>query len=318
MKPVSDRPGIDARAGTGDRRVFVTGVTSQLGREVSCLLAENGSQVTGLVRDAAHARGLPPDMSLIEGTCEEVSRYRDALHGSSRVIHVAGMRLVPSLMRACAGHPSLERIVFISSARVHFPDRLLSRSEREGKRILAEQETNVSSTSLPWTILRPTLIHSPTDRSVSKIVARIQSGRVFPVPGSGNVIRQPISARDLAASVGKALFADSARRKVYDVPGRDITFVDMINTIQQLLGRNVALVHVPRYAVSALRAIAGLWSENSLTAACTRYLRWYEDLSCDGTDAARDFGHAPRDFAVNMREQFESVRNARTGVGSVT
>lgn len=299
-------------AGADDNRVFVTGVTSQLGREVCRILLENGVSVVGLVRNAARADGLTPGMSLVEGACEDTQVYHDVLHSCRRVIHIAGMHLAPSIIRACAGHGGLQCIAFISSTRVHFPDRLLSPAELEGKRTLLEQEANVASTSLPWTILRPTLIHSAMDRSVSRFVARIEHGRIFPLPGSGNVVRQPISAADLAVSVTMALDATTTRQEIYDVPGQDITLIDMINTIQQLVGRKAKLVRVPRFAVAAVRALVS--GDNRLAAAGTRYLRWYEDIARDGSDAARDFGHAPRDFSVNMQEQLALAGKARAGV----
>lgn len=290
--------------------MFVTGVTSALGREVCRLLAERGASVTGLVRSRARADGLHPQLTLVEGRCEEPHAYRDALQRCRFIIHVAGMHHASSIVRACTGHETLERIVFISSTRVHFPDKLLCRSELEGKRRLVEEEANVASTWLPWTILRPTLIHSPLDRSVNRFVARMRRRRLFPLPGAGKAVRQPISAGDLAVSVLQAFDAEVSRRKSYDVPGRDVTLIEMLGTIERLIGREVTMVRVPRFAILTLKALGTLWVDDRLTAACTRYLRWYEDIQRDGSEASRDFGHAPRDFAVTMREQFDSMRGA--------
>ena len=120
-------------------------------------------------------------------------------------------------------------------------------------------------------------------------------------------MRQPVSARDLSQTVIAALTREVARRKTYDVPGRNITLFDMLNTIQQLLGRKARLLRIPRGVALAAYEMSRLLPAERVSGAAMRFLRWYEDLSFDGSDAERELGHAPRDFVTNMREQLAGL-----------
>lgn len=290
------------------KKVLVTGATSPLGAEICRRLLEQGATVTALVRNEVRAKRLIPGTQLVHGFCEDPGGFHDAARECSIVVHVAGMAHASSIIRACAGHPNLERALFISSTRVHFPDRLLSADERALKRVFVSEEDNVVSTWLPWTILRPSMIHAPRDRSISIFIDRIERGRVFPLPGDGTTIRQPISAVDLAKSVVDALGSRKTLRQSYDVPGREITVIDIVNTIQQVVGRKVGIVRIPRFPVVMVRELCSALGAKRQEHSATRFLRWFEDLRWDGMAAEHDFGHAPRDFAVNAREHVAGMR----------
>ncbi len=294
----------EAFASIRGERVFVTGVTSPLGVELVRLLVGGGLRVSGLVRDRYRAKNLLEKVEIIEGGCEEPDDYREPLQASAYVIHLAGMHLASWIVGACAGHDRLTRVLFISSTRVLFPDRLLSREEVSIKKILLEKEAEVSSSPLPWTILRPTLIFSPGDRSLSKLKKFMETKRYFPVPGSGRAVRQPISAMDLSESLVKALIAPAARQKIYNVPGRDVTVHEMLQTMALKTEKNVHFIHVPRMPVAVLKRGCSILGFARRSSSLIRFLRWYEDLCFSGEAAWGDFGHSPRSFEENIREQF--------------
>jgi nucleoside-diphosphate-sugar epimerase len=302
---IADQPGQsgEARHILKGERVFLTGATSSLGGEIAALLAGAGADLAALVRDPAAAGGLGRRARLIPGDCLRPEDYRDELLASDRVIHTAGLRLAPPLIEALAGHRQLRRIVVIGSARVSYPDRLLSAREIEGKHELLASERKIISSRLPWTILRPTLIFSTGDRSLSKVRRSLARRSIFPLPGSGRAVKQPISARDLAVSVIDALVSPAARQKSYDLPGREITVREMFETIGRLMGRRVFLFTVPGRPLELLKTGCRAAGFTRGERALARFLRWGGEFTVSGADAAADFGHCPRSFAENIQEQ---------------
>ena len=289
-----------------DSRVFLTGATSPLGGELAGLLTLAGAGVDALVRDPARAEGLSGRVRLIQGDCERPEEYRDEVRASDWVIHVAGLRLASPLIRALAGHSRFRRVVFISSARVAYPDQVLSAGELRGKQEQLAREDEITASLLPWTILRPTLIFSPRDRSLSRVKRYLEKRSVFPLPGSGRAVKQPISARDLAESVLKALLSPAAHRRCYDLPGRNINVRRMFETMAGEMGRPVFFLPIPRLPLEMLNAGCRTVGFSRGGRALTPFLRWYGEFLVSGAAAMEDFGHRPRSFKENIREQLKA------------
>jgi NADH dehydrogenase len=290
-----------------DSQVFLTGGTSPLGSGIASLLDQAGATVNALVRDRSRTAGLAGRVRLLEGNCERLEEFRDEVRASAWVIHAAGLHLAPLLIRVLAGHPGLNRVVFISSARVAYPDTALAAGELEGKSELLAREDEITASLLPWTILRPTLIFSPRDRSLSRVRRYLAARSIFPLPGSGRAVKQPISAGDLAVSVVKALVSPAANQKRYDLPGRDITVREMFETMSREMGRKVLFLPVPRLPLEALRAGCRAAGFARGSRALTRFLRWYREILVSGEAASHDFQHQPGSFAQNIRAQLSST-----------
>jgi len=296
------------------KRIFITGITSPLGRETAALLAEAGGRVAGLVRDGSRSRLLPPEVDVVEGDCGRPHDYQRYVRTSSFVIHAAGLHLSSEIIRACAGCDQLERIVFIGSMRSEYPDRLLSGTERSQKRLLRDKENEISTSLLPWTILRPTLIFSSGDRSFSRVRNFMAARHFFLVPGSGRAVRQPISARDLAASTVKALLAPSAHRRSYDVPGRKISVREILEIMGEEMGMSVKLIPVPALPARAAKGICRFFGMERYETALTSFLRWYHGFDWPDGAASEDFGHSPRSFRRNVREQIAGEASMRESI----
>ncbi|MFH1754126.1 MAG: NAD(P)H-binding protein [Candidatus Latescibacterota bacterium] len=295
------------------KRVFITGITSPLGGEIAGLLTRARADVVGLVRDKRRIGHHLANVDIVEGDCQDTGCYRDCVRSSAFIIHAAGLHLSSYVIRACAGHDHLRRIVFISSMRARYPDFLLCKEEARGKRVLLEQEREIATSLLPWTILRPTLIFSVGDRSFARVRQLMTRRRVFPVPGNGHATRQPISARDLAASTIGALLSASAHRKSYDLPGEMNSVLCLLETLRDELGIPVRLVRIPRLPVKMMRGACNVFGLDKYGAALTSFLRWYYGFDWSGDAAACDFAHAPRSFRQNVREQIvnEASRSFR-------
>jgi nucleoside-diphosphate-sugar epimerase len=285
------------------KRVFITGITSPVGSEIAGLMTKAGGNVAGLVRNKAGGYPYLGNVEVVEGDCENPKSYRKQVQSSDFIIHAAGLHLSSEIIRSCAGHDHLDRVLFVGSMRVKYPDHLLSEMELLGKRVLLEKEQEISTSLLPWTILRPTLIYSCGDRSFSRVRRFMAARHVFPVPGSGNATRQPISASDLAVSTVNALLSPATHQKKYNMPGEKISVRLILEILSEEMGLNVKLINVPKFPVMMLKRTCNFFGFAGYGASLTSFMRWYHGFDWPGSAAADDFAHSPRSFRQNVREQ---------------
>ena len=272
------------------KRVFITGITSPVGSEIAGLLMKAGGEVAGLVRNKTGSYPNLENVEIIEGDCENPKSYRKQIQSSDFIVHIAGLHLSSEIIRSCAGHD-------------HYPDHLLSVTELTGKSMLLEKERDISTSLLPWTILRPTLIYSSGDRSFSRVRRFMATRRAFPVPGNGKATRQPISARDLAVSTVNVLLSPATHQKKYNVPGEKISVRKILEILGEEMGLDVKLINVPELPVKMLKRTCELFGFDKYGASLTSFMRWYHAFDWPGGAAADDFAHSPRSFRQNVREQ---------------
>ena len=108
-----------------------------------------------------------------------------------------------------------------------------------------DAELAVQSSTLDWTILRPTMIYGTArDRNISRLLRFLKRWPVFPLYGNG--LWQPIYVEDLADAVVAALDNPRTRRRVYNVAGaQPLALADLVRTAARAVGRNVTLIRVP-------------------------------------------------------------------------
>ena len=107
-------------------------------------------------------------------------------------------------------------------------------------------------------MLRPTLMFGPFDRKhlgwLSRFMQRVP---VFPVPGDGCYLRQPLYARDFCAIIVACL--ERRRDGAYSITGREkVDYIGIIQAIKRASGARARIVHIPYWAFWALLATYGL------------------------------------------------------------
>ncbi|MDQ7250926.1 NAD-dependent epimerase/dehydratase family protein [Dongia sedimenti] len=109
----------------------------------------------------------------------------------------------------------------------------------------ALQESCVRDAGIPAIVLRPTLMFGWFDRKHLGWLARFM-GRspLFPIPGDGRYLRQPLYVGDLCEIVAACL----ARRLtgVHDITGLErIDFIDLMRAVRDACGAHTPFVRVP-------------------------------------------------------------------------
>jgi nucleoside-diphosphate-sugar epimerase len=269
--------------------MLLVGATGFLGSFVARRLAPRGA--TALVRPSSDVSVLPNGMALLRGDLDAVL----PLEGFSTVVYCASMGFghVPALVSHMQTR-GVQRAVFISTTAIFTSLPTASRTVR------MEAESAVQSSTLGWTILRPTMIYGTArDRNISRLLHLVKRWPVLPLCGNG--LWQPIYVEDLADAVVAALDCARTRRRIYNVAGaQPLSLAELVRTAARAVGRDVRLVRVP------LRA-AMLGARLTRIVTPEQILRLVEDKAFSYAEATRDFGFAPRSFAEGVVREAEAL-----------
>ena len=108
------------------------------------------------------------------------------------------------------------------------------------------QEALVVASGIPVCVLRPTLMFGWFDRKHLGWLARfMQKVPVFPVPGDGRYLRQPLYAGDFCEIICACI--DKPRPgSAYNISGQEkVTYIDMIRQVKEACGAGAAIVRIP-------------------------------------------------------------------------
>jgi nucleoside-diphosphate-sugar epimerase len=167
-----------------------------------------------------------------------------------------------------------------------------------------QQEQMFLASGLPGCVLRPTLMYGWFDPKHFGWLARfMDKAPVFPIPGHGRYMRQPLYERDFCRVI---LWCIENRPvgKIFDLVGNErIDYVDIIRAIRDVKGLHTPIVHVPyRLFDLMLRAYALFSDRPPFTSSQLKALAAGDDFS--GVDIEKTFGFKPTPFAEGIRETF--------------
>lgn len=125
-------------------------------------------------------------------------------------------------------------------------------------RTKAEQERMVLDSGIVCPILRPTLMFGWFDRKHLGWLARfMRKVPVFPVPGDGRYMRQPLYAGDFCGVIARCLDPRIAPG-IYNISGHEkIDYIDIIREIRRATGARTPIVCIPYGLFAALLRIWG-------------------------------------------------------------
>ncbi len=279
-------------------RVLVTGATSMIGDFLLPLLVRAGHEVIATSR-REHApqpgvRWLVADLASADWA-EGVGRIDAWVNFTSlALLDEALARVVQTL--------APKRMIAFGSTSMFTKryargghDRGLAAQLQAGE---AELARICTAHAIDWNILRPTLIYClGRDRNLTQIRRFIRRFRFFPMVGSGEALRQPVHAEDLAVACLQLLQSGGCANRAYNLSGGEIiSYRTMVERLFAGEGIRACFVHVPlpalRMLLVALRALPRY-----------RYLtsdmadRMMMDMTFPHDEAAADFGYRPRTFS---------------------
>ncbi len=199
---------------------------------------------------------------------------------------------------AAATDAGIRRAVFVSTTAIFTTLPAPSKAVRQAA------ESDLASSVLSWTIIRPTMIYgTPGDRNMVRLLKLVQRRSVVVVPGTGRGLQQPVHVDDVAMAISAAAERPATAGVAYDLAGPEpLTLDAVIAASAAALGRQPHIVHLPLGPTTAMvRAYERVARRPRLRG--EQLARLAEDKVFDIGPARRDLGFEPRSFTEGIRAE---------------
>jgi nucleoside-diphosphate-sugar epimerase len=238
-------------------KIVVTGAAGLLGQNLIRRLWSQGVRdIVAIDKHPANTRilrRLNPDLHVVEADLAEPGPWQNELNGAGCVImghaQIGGLvedeftrnniTATVQVLKALAGRTDC-RIIHISSSVVNSAAvDFYSQSKRaQEKLVLAAAHTTV--------VLRPTLMFGLFDRKHLGWLARfMKRAPVFPIPGSGKYLRQPLYVGDFCAII-EACIKGTVTQGIYDITGLERVFYnDLMRKVRSATRCRTPIVTIP-------------------------------------------------------------------------
>ena len=255
-------------------RIAVTGAAGLVGQNlVPRLKARGFTDIVAIDKHAANSailRRLHPDIRVIEADLASDDGWQEAIAACDVVVvchaQIGGLNPdafernnVTATRRLIDAIKANERayLVHLSSSVVESSAVDWYTDSKE------KQERIVVQSGLPHVVLRPTLMFGWFDRKHLGWLARfMQRVPIFPIPGNGRYLRQPLFAGDLCDIVMSCI-DKRPNNAAYNISGREeIDYIDLMREIKGACGARAAIVRIPYGVFWALLWIYGLFDRD--------------------------------------------------------
>ena len=247
--------------------VVVTGGAGLVGTRTCSVLADRGWKVRALVRDARKAAeklGHLP-IEIRSGDIRDSDSMRDALRGAGSVVHLAAIA-IETKGESYSDTNTKATSTLLDACRLEMVDRVVYMSQNGADssspfpflRSKGKAQDAVTDTTMRWTVLKPSVIFGPDDEFVNVLARLVRlSPLVYPLPGGGAALFQPISVSDVAEAIARCLEDDSTVRRILTLGGPvPLTLRQMTERILVAMNASRILAGVPVSVLRPLIAIA--------------------------------------------------------------
>ena len=280
------------------QNILVIGATGFTGSRLIDRLRERTDETFALlVRDPRRA---PSGFTTYTGDLDDPESLKEAFKNKDGLICLAPLKKghAQLLLNLCQA-AGIRRALFVSTTDVFTLKNIYQ------KVILRENERLITTSTMDWTILRPTMLYgAPDDHTVSALVAHLRRRGFLWVPNHTNPHIQPVHVDDMVQAVVNAFFATAAYRRAYTLSGKiPMTFHHMVEMVAQALGRKVWLKPVPAWVFNLMLHTYGRFVYSPALVDLLR--RMSEAKPFDHEAAARDIGFHPRRFENGLKQQLK-------------
>jgi NADH dehydrogenase len=236
-------------------KVFLTGATGFVGRNMLKRLLADGHSVRALVRNPQKDKALAQEkVELVAGDVAEGAGLDQGMQGCDAVIHLVGIIVEK-------GKNTFERVHHIGTRNVVEAARRMgvkrfvqmsalgARADGPAEYQVTKWkgEEEVRRGGIPYCILRPSLIFGEGDGFVTQMMQAMRSAPFLrPVPGDGKPRFRPIFIDDVTASFARALTVEAAANLTIELGGTDeLTLNEVLAEIARCAGVSKPAIHVP-------------------------------------------------------------------------
>lgn len=237
-------------------KIVLFGGAGLVGQNLVVLLKQEGYGNLHIIdkhaANVAILKSLHPDITAVEADMAEPGRWQDSIAGARAAVmlqaqiggederqftrnNIDSTRLA---LDACRRH-DVPYLVHVSSSVVNSKARdWYTESKKAQEKIVAED-------GIPHVILRPTLMFGWFDRKhlgwLSRFMKRMP---VFPIPGSGRYLRQPLFVMDFCRIIRACL--EQRTGGTFNISGQErIDYIDLIRGVRREAGARATILRIP-------------------------------------------------------------------------
>jgi uncharacterized protein YbjT (DUF2867 family) len=297
------------------KKIVITGAAGLVGQNLVALLAERNDLALVAIDKHAYNLGVlrrrHPEVTSVEADLAETGPWQGILTGATSLVQlhaqIAGktadafisnnVTATRNVLEACR-QANVPFVVHVSSSVVR------STADDPYTRTKRVQEDMVRDSGIAHCILRPTLMFGWFDPKHLGWLARfLERAPLFPVPGHGRYMRQPLYIRDFCRIVAVCL-ERRPHGSVFDLVGRErIDYIDIIRAIRKAKGLSTPIVGIPVGLFSLLLRTYALFSARPPFTADQLKALVAGDVF-QGVDIETTFGIKPTPFGEAIRETF--------------
>jgi uncharacterized protein YbjT (DUF2867 family) len=289
--------------------ILITGGTGFVGTNLIRRMRKKNLPVRALVRNPDKARPLKDlGVELVQGDIADKASLEKAAANVERVVHLVGIIQERRGVSFQDVHVDGTRNVLDASQKagvLHFfyQSALGTRANAVSMyhKTKWQAEELVRSSTIPYTILRPSLIYGPGDLFTVRVTEMIKLSPVLPVIGSGTSKIQPIFIDDVVACILKAVTGDSFLSKTYEIGGPEqLTYEAVFRAVSDALNIHRTSLHIPLAFMRPVATILGtVLPRPPLTTDQLTMLQ--EDNVCGMQDIRDSFGIDPIGFQEGLK-----------------
>ncbi|MEO1251518.1 MAG: NAD(P)-dependent oxidoreductase [Pseudomonadota bacterium] len=252
--------------------IFITGAAGLVGQNLIARLSHDDYRFIAVDKhpnNVAILRELHPDIDVIEADLAEPGDWEALARGAE--IHVILHAQIGGLdqeefernnitatkrILAAAKAGRCSYIVHASSSVVN------SKAVDFYTESKKKQEALVLESGIASVVLRPTLMFGWFDRKHLGWLKRfMERAPVFPIPGHGKYLRQPLYAGDFSAIIAACLL--SRVEGVYDISGQEqIDYIELIRSLREAAELKTPIVTIPYPLFWALLRVYAVFDKN--------------------------------------------------------
>lgn len=162
-------------------------------------------------------------------------------------------------------------------------------------------EAAIRESGMEHSLLRPSWVYGPGDRSMSRFVAFCRFLPVVPVIGNGRNRAHPIYVEDVARCVVECVRRPEAQSQTLDLGGPEALSMDQIlHTLQRVLGKRRPLLHQPVGLSKLLARGLRLLPRPILSPAAVDFV--LQEVDLDPRPAMEYFGFGFRPLEEGLRD----------------
>jgi len=252
--------------------IVITGGAGLVGQNLIIKLLANGFSNLHVLDKSANnlaiARRLHPAVNCIEADLSAPGPWQGVLKSADIVVmlhaQIGGIVAEDFYRNNVTATENILAVVPTAAYLVHVSSSVIESSANDDySTSKARQEELVVKSGLPYTVLRPTLMFGWFDRKhLGWLSQFMSSSPVFPIPGSGNYVRQPLYAGDFTEII-LACIAKRLPSQSYNISGKEkIAFIDIIRKIKVAKKSLCLLVRLPYHLFYFLLAVYALFDRD--------------------------------------------------------